>query len=500
MRFKKFACHIFLIICCLSALTACGKGPLGDAPEPSAGMPSASASLPKAPGDSVELTPSEYSQHNLYTPDQVSLETEYQVYANDISQLYITMTNHMDQELFYGAGYFLEYYDQGQWYNTNTHPSQLIMIGYGLATGDSRSECIYLYPDQYHWTEGRYRIVKPLIEPDRSMAVAAEFTLGPSPITPDTPFGFAPLEDLPEDYTADMAQKDGVIVVDVRGGTIHNADKLIRFLDNIKREVPSMIRIMNFTVEGDPVIADITYWDFGLQTNLTAGYQPDTSMYYFKYQCDTSRDRFGSGENFVISRSFLLGYTDTSGRYFMCLSDYPSQAHMTEKEDPFLIPVSLSDEDIELLKELEEERVQFNSCITRSSTRITACMRASIRLKTSRFIWDTVANASAPACLPMLNLRRSSPTSYGWIRICWVFTARRTTTGNTSVCSALPIHPGRISILSIKSRQMHSPSSTGTTSSVSTKTGSGDWAAPSFTLWTALTKSPQCATTPPKKS
>ena len=83
----------------------------------------------------------------------------------------------------------------------------------------------------------------------------------------------AELGELPNRYPADLARENG----DVVQGS--NFDKLDRFIDNFRANIPDRVRIVAYTIEGDAIIMDLFFED-GKLTLIS----------------DSTRDRFGRGE------------------------------------------------------------------------------------------------------------------------------------------------------------------------------------------------------------
>lgn len=83
----------------------------------------------------------------------------------------------------------------------------------------------------------------------------------------------AELGELPNRYPADLARENG----DVVQGS--NFDKLDRFIDNFRANIPDRVRIVAYTIEGDAIISDLIY-EAGKLTLIS----------------DSTRDRFGRGE------------------------------------------------------------------------------------------------------------------------------------------------------------------------------------------------------------
>lgn len=83
----------------------------------------------------------------------------------------------------------------------------------------------------------------------------------------------------------------GLVNVDVvnRHGSIEGLDRMIGFYDNVKNGVHSDLRIVHYTIEGDPIVTDLSYVGEFIEV---------------KY--DTTRDKFGSGAITVINCGNLI--------------------------------------------------------------------------------------------------------------------------------------------------------------------------------------------------
>jgi hypothetical protein len=62
-------------------------------------------------------------------------------------------------------------------------------------------------------------------------------------------------------------------------GSIEGLGRIESFYDNMQKDVPSKLRIVHYTIEGDPMLTDLTYNGKSLEV-----------------KDDTSRDKYGSGE------------------------------------------------------------------------------------------------------------------------------------------------------------------------------------------------------------
>lgn len=177
-------------------------------------------------------------------------------------------------------------------------------VAYVLPPGESCGKVINLSrmnSSDFQYFDGEYRIVMKI----GNYLVKAEFEMGESDITPETPFGYQPLEKLPEDYSLEMAVENGDVVFSFTKS--YNLDRLKDFAEKTQLGLPAMVRLVSFTVEGDPIIYDIC-------RNVICG-----GADYYTLIEDTSRDQWGIGEIEKGRYSYLV--TDGKDIY---LSNYAS--------------------------------------------------------------------------------------------------------------------------------------------------------------------------------
>ncbi|MDR1321675.1 MAG: DUF4825 domain-containing protein [Gracilibacteraceae bacterium] len=126
---------------------------------------------------------------------------------------------------------------------------------------------------------------------DFRAAAAALFTqYAPAvePVLTDDKFSSPLLEALPLDYGKDAAIADGVYV-NIHGAEIYNQNLVDMFYESVFAAEPAIMRTMEYTVEGDPIIAD--YWFDGA---------------VFTVVSDTRRDKFGAGEITSATYNYLV--------------------------------------------------------------------------------------------------------------------------------------------------------------------------------------------------
>ncbi|HWR20023.1 MAG TPA: DUF4362 domain-containing protein [Clostridia bacterium] len=121
-------------------------------------------------------------------------------------------------------------------------------------------------------------------------------TIAQTPEVLNTPAFMLELEDLPDPYVPEDAVKNGDYV-DVHGN-VSNANKLTEFYEAVDAKESAAIRITQYTIEGDAIIADVMF--DGIIFHLTV---------------DTTRDKFGAGEITEKEYSLIRTYETEAYRY-----------------------------------------------------------------------------------------------------------------------------------------------------------------------------------------
>ncbi|WP_158289513.1 DUF4362 domain-containing protein [Paenibacillus flagellatus] len=88
-----------------------------------------------------------------------------------------------------------------------------------------------------------------------------------------------PRAELPRSYKPDLARQNGD-VVSITEGEAYNESRLAEFALNVEHHVDDWVRIVRYTMEGDPIIRMAVYADGVIA-----------------YSADSTRDRFGGAEN-----------------------------------------------------------------------------------------------------------------------------------------------------------------------------------------------------------
>ncbi len=109
---------------------------------------------------------------------------------------------------------------------------------------------------------------------------------------------------LPRVYTLDMALKNRDYVS--LHGTVYHADVFDAFFHSVQNGADAGVRIVDFTVEGDPIITSVAYQN-GLLTVTR----------------DTTRDRFGRPSVIRTDYQNLLFYRAADGWEYYIATDLP---------------------------------------------------------------------------------------------------------------------------------------------------------------------------------
>jgi len=293
----------------------------------------------KVPDESM-LTPSPYEESDFDISGKVLLKTEYAVIDKEMDTLSYTIENLSGEKLEYGEEYILEIKEGGKWYQI-PFPENYgwNAIAHVLPTGEIHGGILNLSWMDFEFIEGDYRIVKRIGD----YLVKAEFSMGESHITPDTPYGYESLDALPLSYTLDEAIEDHVVVLGYQKS--YNLDSLKKFVNHVKIGLPAMVRFGFSTIEGDPIFYDLIQ-------NVTL----DGREWYTLYH-DSRRDKFAADEDRIITKNnFSYIVTDGVSIYFSNFAEYSDTELFHESSRGIYVGEYLSQPELigEIVKRHEE--------------------------------------------------------------------------------------------------------------------------------------------------
>lgn len=238
---KRFLAAVMM---CL-LLTGCGQKQVGD----------------------VDGRISEPEQHGLLEQSentenaQIKLVTEWEVYDPTVEELWFWIENESGSDVSFGSDYTLEKWtEMGSgargWnqvaFRENVGWDALL---YTLRPGAKQAVCCRLSQFAYTFSAGDcLRIVKEI----EGQTCTAEFCLEEgAAISAQTPYGFVPLEELPERYGAAEAAGSGAVIYTVRGA--EHAQAVGTFLEKVSLGIPCQLRTVQDFGEGMPMDIDVIY-------------------------------------------------------------------------------------------------------------------------------------------------------------------------------------------------------------------------------------------------
>lgn len=292
---------------------------------------------------SLNLTPSAYADSDFDRSGKVLFKTEHAVIDKEMESISYTIENLSGEDLEYGEEYVLEIKSGEQWYQV-PFPENYgwNALAYVLPANNISGGILNLTWMDFEYVDGDYRIVKQLGD----YLVKAEFSMGESEITPETPFGYKNLEDLPLAYNLDNAVEDGVVVFGYQKS--FNLERLKDFMIKAKLGLPAMVRIGFSTVEGDPIFYD-------LKRNVEA----DGREWYTLYH-DSRRDAFSAKEDQIITQNnFSYLVTDGEYIYFSNYAEYMEDERFFESCRSLGVSAYLNQPD--LIEEILEKREDASS-------------------------------------------------------------------------------------------------------------------------------------------
>ena len=212
----------------------------------------------------------------------VILRTQYPVYDPSCEYVQVIIDNYTDEQVRYGEHWKIDQKIDGEWQPVEFKNYGFNDIGLGADAHSGNAYSCRLSMLASELEEGEYRILKEIDD----KVYAAEFRVGDSPVTAESPHGFVPLEQLPADYTSSDAAADGAVVVS-QDGSITNGDKLTDFFRyaelyywlgqlRIAREQPDGSLILIDVIRSRPERIDII-------TDTTRGADGGIKARYFRF-------------------------------------------------------------------------------------------------------------------------------------------------------------------------------------------------------------------------
>ena len=180
----------------------------------------------------------------------LTMELEHQVYDPSLTRYTYFIRNGSEKTVEFGEDYALQRQAGDDWKDlTWVENAGFTAIGYELQPGGTMAlTCGFdLYEEEPE--AGTYRLVKTV----GGQTLYAEFELGDSPYTAAAPYGFAPLEDLPETYGSDTAAEGDVVYTN---DGVKNDAAVEKFLYKVGLGAPCQLRTVQDYGEGAVMVID----------------------------------------------------------------------------------------------------------------------------------------------------------------------------------------------------------------------------------------------------
>ncbi len=201
-----------------------------------------------------ELSPE--ASTTVPTEGPVTLELEWETYAPSVEQVWYVVENTGTETVEFGEDYHLEMLgEDGAWYDVPWRENAAVnTIAYILQPGEKHAgTCSFSQFDYDFSGGGTFRVIKVVGD----QTLTAEFTLREgAAISAETPYGFAPMEDVPEYGDPAELATTGAVVFTEAG--VENADAAA-FLDKVSLGIPCQLRTLQNYYESWPMLIDVIY-------------------------------------------------------------------------------------------------------------------------------------------------------------------------------------------------------------------------------------------------
>ena len=203
-------------------------------------------------------------------PPRATLTAERDAYDPSVETVWCVLSYEGEGEpLEYGTSYWLDVREKdGTWTQVplaeNTGWDAVL---YTLPSGEKQAFPCSLSMFDYDFSGGgTFRVVKTVGD----QPLTAEFTLTEgAAISAETPYGFGPMEDLPEDWDTAEAAASGAVVFTEAG--MENADAAETFLQKVSLGIPSQLRTLQNYYESWPMLIDVIYENDSFRWRMRTG-------------------------------------------------------------------------------------------------------------------------------------------------------------------------------------------------------------------------------------
>lgn len=263
-----------------------------------------------------------------------TMTTEWAEYDPSVGVVWYILKNESDRDVETGEDYLLETLgENGTWYQLPlVENAAWNAMAYMIPAGASIALACSFSMFNYDFSGGgTYRIVKEV----EGQTCTAEFRLkAGAAISADAPYGFAPLEDLPETYGADTAAENDVVYTN---DGVKNGDAVETFLYKVSLGIPCQLRTVQDYGEGAVMAID-------------AIYENSHFLWRMRQGDDVAEERF----------SYIV--TDGTDLYLSNGADWETAERYAGKELAWLVPMGTAGPElVSSVEKLTEDRLAANT-------------------------------------------------------------------------------------------------------------------------------------------
>ena len=214
-----------------------------------------------------ELSPE--ASTTVPTEGPVTLELEWETYAPSVKQVWYVVENTGTETVEFGEDYHLEMLgEDGAWYDVPWRENAAVnTIAYILQPGEKHAgTCSFSQFDYDFSGGGTFRVIKVVGD----QTLTAEFTLREgAAISAEAPYGFGPMEDVPEYGDPVELATTGAVVFTEAG--VENADAAETFLEKVSLGIPCQLRTLQNYYESWPMLIDVIYENDSFRWRMRTG-------------------------------------------------------------------------------------------------------------------------------------------------------------------------------------------------------------------------------------
>ena len=193
----------------------------------------------------------------------LGMTTEWAEYDPSVDTIWCVLSYEGEGDpLEFGSEYRLEVQTDSGWEQVPlAENAAWNLVQYTLETNRQWAFACSLSMFDYDFTDGTYRVVKDLeVLPGEGdpLPCWAEFTLREgATVSSETPYGFGPMEDLPENWDPTEAAQARTVVFTEAGA--ENLDLAEEFLEKVSLGIPCQLRSLQSYYESWPMLIDVIY-------------------------------------------------------------------------------------------------------------------------------------------------------------------------------------------------------------------------------------------------